>query len=338
MQHIFHLVQAIGPAAEESGLFPQGRNRMLHGECLAIMEVLPAESFDTIYLDPPFFTQQERRLQHSVKVGPSYSDTWDAGLHGYLEWLGERLTRMWELLKPEGALFLHLDWHAAHYARVLLDHIFGMPNFQNEFIWYYSGGGASRQRFARKHDTILYYTKSATKWKFYADRVRTAYKWTAGQRRADGSARDYAKGKLPDDVWEHHGLMPWAEENVGYPTQKPEALLERLLLATTDEGDVVGDFMCGSATTAVTAQRLGRRWVAADNSRVALSLAAERLAPLLAPDCLPRAGQRSRARAHERHALIEADPTRLGLDQATLTACELTMIPGRGFSVERYEG
>ncbi|MHB9110809.1 MAG: DNA methyltransferase, partial [Armatimonadota bacterium] len=146
------------------------------------------------------------------------------------------------------------------------------------------------------------------------------------------------KGKLPDDVWEHHGLMPWSEESIGYPTQKPLALLERLLLATTDEEDTVGDFMCGSGTTAVAAQRLGRRWVAADDSRVAVSLAAERLAPLLVPDCLPRAGKRARAWAHERFAKIEADENRLGLDADTLTACALTIIPGRGFGVERLAG
>jgi len=331
------MVQTIGPAGEPSELFPEGRNRLIHGECLGVMEALPAESFDTIYLDPPFFTQQDRRLLHSVKRGPVYSDNWDTGLHGYLSWLEERLARVRALLKPEGALFLHLDWHAVHYAKIVLDHLFGMANFQNELIWYYSGGGASRQRFARKHDTILFYTNSPLEWKFYADRVRTPYKWTEGQPRADGSARDYAKGKLPDDVWEHHGLMPWSEESIGYPTQKPEALLERLLLATTDEGDVVGDFVCGSGTTAVAAQRLDRRWIAVDNSRPAVCLAAERLAALLAPDCLPRGGQRSRAWARDRYARIQADEERLGLDATTLTVCELTIIPGRGFAVERTE-
>ena len=331
---LLHAVQTIGPAGEVSGLFPAGRNRMIRGECLAVMEGLPAESFDTIYLDPPFFTQQERRLQHSQRRGPSYGDAWDEGLHGYLTWLEARLARMRELLRPEGALFLHLDWHAVHSARILLDHLFGPGHFQNEIIWYYSGGGASRKRFARKHDTILYYTKSAKWWKFYADRVRTPYKWTDGQPRADGSARDYAHGKLPDDVWEHHALMPWSEESIGYPTQKPLALLERLLQATTDEDDVVGDFLCGSGTTAVAAQRLGRQWVAVDESRPAICLAAERLAQVLVPECLSRSGQRARAWAHDRYALIQADENRLGLDQNTLAACALTIIPTRGFTVE----
>jgi len=338
MPYSFHTVQSIGPTAESSALFPEGRNRLIHGECLAVIEALPAASFDVIYLDPPFFTQQDRRLLHSVKRGPAYSDNWDTGMLGYLAWLEERLARVRALLKPEGALFLHLDWHAVHYAKVVLDHLFGINHFQNELIWYYSGGGASKTRFARKHDSILYYTNSPSEWKFYADRVRTPYKWTDGQPRADGSARDYARGKLPDDVWEHHGLMPWSEESVGYPTQKPEALLERLLLATTDEGDVVGDFMCGSGTTATTAQRLNRRWVAADDSRVAVCLAAERIAQILVPDCLPRESKRSRAWAQERFRKIEQDETRLGLDAATLTACALTIIPGRGFGMEQISG
>lgn len=336
MEHSpLQVVQTVGLAGDVSALFPAGYNRLLLGDCLPVMAALPAESFDVIYLDPPFFTGQERRVRNDDD-GPSYSDDWDADLHGYLTWLQERMTAMRALLKPEGALFVHLDWHAVHYVKVQLDHLFGARHFQNEFIWYYSGGGASRQRFARKHDTVLYYTKSAKRWKFHADRVRTAYKWTDGQKRADGSARDYTRGKLPDDVWEHHGLLPWAEESVGYPTQKPAALLERLLLATTDDGDVVGDFFCGSGTTAVAAQRLGRRWVTADASRMALCLAAERVAETLAPGCLQFTARRARARARERYAALLADPDRLGLDPSTLTACTLGIASDAvGFTVEQ---
>ncbi len=329
----FRTVQTIGPGEAASAVQPAGRNRLVRGESLAVMRALPDAAFDVIYLDPPFFTQQTRQLQQGDD-GPAYDDTWEGGLHGYLSWLEERLARARALLQPHGALFLHLDWHAVHYAKVLLDRLFGRACFQNEFIWYYSGGGASRRRFARKHDTLLYYTMDPHTWKFYVDRIRTPHKWTDGQRRADGSARDYAKGKLPDDVWEFHALLPWAEENVGYPTQKPEALLERLLLATTDPGDVVGDFFCGSGTTAVAAQRLARRWVAADASREAVCLAAERVAQQLVPACLPRTASRARARAHARHARILAAPTRLGLAPEALTACALTLIPGRGFAVE----
>ncbi len=290
-------LQTIGPDGSASALFPGGRDRLIYGDCLPVMRELPAGSFDCIYIDPPFFTGVERRLQHSQQRGPSYADTWGDGLQEYLDWLEERLAVMRELLQPEGALLVHLDWHAVHYVKVLLDRLFGMRHFQNEFIWYYSGGGASRIRFARKHDTILYYTRSATTWKFYADRVREPYKWTDGQPRADGSARDYTRGKLPDDVWQHHALLPWAKESLGYPTQKPMALLTRLLLATTDAGDVVGDFCCGSGTTAAAAQQLARRWVAGDDSRAAICLAAERLTEQLAPGCLVLNAQRARAQA-----------------------------------------
>jgi DNA modification methylase len=254
-------------------------------------------------------------------------------MQGYLDWLGARLAEMRRLLRPDGVLLVHLDWHAVHYAKVLLDHLFGMDHFQNEFIWYYSGGGASKRRFARKHDSILFYTKSTT-WKFHADRIRDPYKWTDGQRRADGSARDYTRGKLPDDVWEHHALLPWAEESLGYPTQKPEALLTRLLRPLTDPGDVAGDFFSGCGTTAAVAQRLGCRWITADASRAAVCLTAERLAELLVPGCVTLTASRARARAHERYARIQADDARIGLDAATRTACELTMLPTMGFAVE----
>lgn len=335
---IFHLRQTFGAAETPTPLFPRGCNRLLLGDSVAMMQALPAESLDTIYIDPPFCSSKEYHL-HNGEPGSvhSFSDTWEAGLPGYLDWLQEALVEMRRLLAPEGSLFVHLDWHAVHYVKVRLDHLFGYRNFQNEFVWYYSGGGASKRHFARKHDTILYYTKSATSWKFYADRVRVPHKWTKGQKRADGSSRDYARGKLADDVWQHHALMPWAEESLGYPTQKPEALLQRLLLATTDEGDAVGDFFCGSGTTPAVAQRLGRRWVAADAGRVSVCLTAERLAEALVPECAPRTAGRSRARARERFAQILADSERVGVTPAMLAACQgATDLFSRGFTVEEW--
>ena len=135
--------------------------------------------------------------------------------------------------------------------------------FQNEIVWYYSGGGASKRRFARKHDIILFYAKSS-RWTFNVDAVRTPHKWTDGQLRADGSKRSIEKGKIPDDVIQMHGVMPWANERVGYPTQKPVALLERVISASSNEGDVVFDPFCGCGTTIEAAQRLGRRWIGVD--------------------------------------------------------------------------
>lgn len=327
------MLQTVGAVGPVTPLFPHGRHRLLYGDCLPAMGGLPDETFHAIYLDPPFFSNQDYHL-HTPDPDTvfSFTDRWDGGLHDYLAWLQVRLIEMRRLLHPAGALFVHLDWHAVHYVKVMLDHLFGYQNFQNEFIWYYSGGGASKKRFARKHDTILYYTKSATRWKFYADRVREPYKWVKGQPRADGSARDYARGKLPDDVWQHHTVMPWADESIGYPTQKPAALLERLLLATTDVGDVVGDFYAGSGTTAAVAQRLERRWVTADASRMAICLSAERLAELLVPGSHRYTAKRSRARAQERFAQILADESRVGLVPEALDACRVST--EIGFNIE----
>ncbi len=150
-----------------------------------------------------------------------------------------------------------------------MDQIWGRERFQNEFIWYYSGGGASKKRWARKHDVLLFYSKS-NKWTFNADDVRVPYRWTDGQRRADGSERDLEQGKLPDDVWEHHGLMPWARENLGYATQKPLALLERIVKASSNPGDLVLDPFCGCATTLHAAHNLERRWIGVDISVYAI--------------------------------------------------------------------
>jgi len=187
-------------------------NRLYFGDNLHVMRSLPSESIDLIYIDPPFFSQRNYNVlfgdQNELR---SFQDIWEGGLNGYVVWLNARLYEMKRLLKPSGSLFVHLDWHAGHYVKVELDKLFGYENFQNEIIWYYSGGGASKKRFARKHDNILFYSRNVGRHKFNVDDVRVPYKWTAGQKRADGSERDLERGKLPDDVLEMHGIMPWAK-------------------------------------------------------------------------------------------------------------------------------
>ena len=193
----------------------------------------------------------------------------------FLCWLGVRLMEMRRVLRQDGSIYLHID-HTAHaYVKCLMDGIFGAKNFQNELVWYYSGGGASKRRFARKHDTLLFYTKSNA-WTFNVDDVRVPHKWTAGQKRADGSKRDYSKGKLPDDVIQLHGVMPWARERTGYPTQKPLTLYERIIKASSNEGDIVLDPFCGCATTPIAAERLKRQWVGMDIWDGALDVVKER--------------------------------------------------------------
>ena len=165
----------------------------------------------------------------------------------------------------------------AHYIKVALDKIFGVKNpassntnFINEIIRWYGGGGASKNKFAKKHDTILWYVKDKKNYKFFCDSVREPYKWTKGQKRADGSDRNLTKGKIPDDVFQLNSIMPWSKEKTGWPTQKPLKLLNRLIKATTKEGDVVADFFCGCGTAIVSAQRLGRKWIGMDASKTEL--------------------------------------------------------------------
>ncbi len=221
----------------------------------------PGECIDFVYLDPPFFSNKYYEVIWGDEAEVrSFEDRWEGGINVYVDWMEARVRHLHRVLKPTGSLYLHADWHAGHYLKAMLDDVFGYNRFQNEFVWYYSGGGASKKRWARKHDTIFFYTKGPD-WTFNADAVRSAYKWTRGQRRADQSERDLTKGKLADDVWEHHGVMPWAKERVGYPTQKPEALLERLLLASSNPGDIVLDPFCGCGTTIAVAERLRRQWI-----------------------------------------------------------------------------
>ncbi len=246
------------------------------------MRALPGSFVDLIYVDPPFFTGKERR---PLAGDHTFADTWPAGMQGYLAFLRPRLEEMHRLLKPTGSLYVHLDWHAVHYVKVVLDEIFGYGHFLNEIVWSYRTGGLSRKWFARKHDTILAYARAIGQHKFRVLRD--------GQFRTDGlnvdeRGRPYKNtraGRLyfhPDgpamtDVWELPFLSTVSCERTGYPTQKPLALLERIIEASTDEGDVVGDFFCGSGTALVAAERLNRRWLGCDSSASAVRLAARRL-------------------------------------------------------------
>lgn len=273
------------------------RNRTLfHGDNLDFLRGMNSESVDLIATDPPFNKGRDfHATPDSLASGASFQDRWSWEKDVHQEWvdeiaddhpevmhviqnarssygddmgaflcfMGVRLLAMHRVLKKTGSLYLHCDPTASHYLKMLLDGIFGKDRFQNEFIWYYSGGGASKKRWARKHDVLLFYTRGRT-WTFNADAVRVPYKWQAGQPRADGSERDHQKGKLADDVWEYHSLMPWAKEKIGYPTQKPLDLYERIIKASSNPGDIVLDPFCGCATTLVAAERLGRQWIGID--------------------------------------------------------------------------
>ena len=249
---------------------------------LELMKSLPAGSCDLIYADPPFFTGK-RREPASGRHG--FADSWPGGLDAFLSFLGPRLTEMRRLLKPTGTLYVHLDWHAVHYVKVMLDELFGYENFLNEIVWSYRTGGRSASWFARKHDTLLAYARHIGRHKFHV--LRDGVFRTDGLN-YDEAGRPYKNtraGRLyfhPDgpamtDVWEIPFLSTVSRERVSYPTQKPEALLARIIRASTDEGDVVADFFCGSGTTLAVARRLGRRWFGCDASSAAVRLANQRL-------------------------------------------------------------
>jgi site-specific DNA-methyltransferase (adenine-specific) len=256
-------------------------SRLISGNNLRVMSALLADyqdSFDLIYVDPPFFTNkgysarvgrgEDSRKPDQWKLADGYQDEWD-DLDAYLDMLYPRLKVMHQLLAPSGSLFLHLDWHANSYARVLLDEIFGYDNLRNEIIWTYHGPSPIRSAFNRKHDMILFYSKT-DRYKFEVDRVRVPYAsntvetFKSSKKAGFGKVPDLERGKVPEDWWYFPVVARLHQERTGYPTQKPESLLERIILSTTDPGDLVGDFFCGAGTTGSVAARLGRRFVLSD--------------------------------------------------------------------------
>jgi len=316
-------------------------NRLISGDnLLAMAAVLPEceGKFDLIYLDPPFFTgkdwhsrelaapieNRKSKIENSpaiqnpkskIQNPAAFTDDWEGGLSVYLQWLYDRLSLAHRLITDTGCLYLHLSWHSVHYAKLLLDEIFGVERFQNEIVWCYREAINSRKRWNRKHDTILFYSKSEN-FTFNCDTAREPYSESTlskfrsrdekGPYRLMGrgitdsplrSKRDLAPemetlfpeltyrhylgdGTLPVDYWLIDIENQASKARTGYPTQKPEALLERILLASTNEGDLVGDFCCGSGTTLAVADRLNRHWIGCDSGTSAIETSRDRLAGL----------------------------------------------------------
>ena len=229
-------------------------NEIIHGDCLDVFPTLQPNSVDLIYNDPPFYTQRNF---------DNFKDSWKSLPH-YLSWLNKRFTEMRRVMKSTASIYIHCDWHASHYIKIELDKIFDYDNFQNEIIWRYGLGGSSPKRWQRKHDAILFYTKG-DKWTFNPQMVPAT------------SQRMKGKMKKMDDVWGIPSLNNMATERTGYNTQKPEELLERIILASSNEGDVVLDPMCGSGTTCVVAKRLERKYIGIDISNEAVEVSEKRL-------------------------------------------------------------
>jgi DNA modification methylase len=255
---------------------------------LAVLAELPEASLDLVYVDPPFGTGARR-----VGRGGSYDDGRD-DVGAFLEFLRPRFEGFRRVLKATGSLFVHLDYRTVHYVKVELDRVFGRAALVNEIVWCYSVGGKSRRAFGRKHDTILWYGRT-TDHAFYPERVRVPRKPGSHMRvvtNSDGrpvqvkrdrrTGRIYSypvdDGKVPEDYWtDIETLNRGDRERTGWPTQKPAALLRRIVLATTQPGDLVADFFCGSGTTAVVAAELGRRYLAVDISPEAVAITRSRL-------------------------------------------------------------
>jgi site-specific DNA-methyltransferase (adenine-specific) len=287
----------------DSVLYPKGRGypkarpdgRVILGDNLPVMAALLPEyegRINLIYADPPFFTNrkfsarvgrgEDSRKPSKWKLAEGYHDSWD-DLDSYLQFLYERLSLMHRLLAPNGALYLHLDWHADAYARLILDELFGAENFINEIIWAYHGPSPIKTAFNRKHDTLLFYAKNRD-YIFNADDVREPYNpntvatFKASRKAGFGKVPDLERGKVPEDWWYFPVVARLHNERTGYPTQKPEALLERIILASSNKGDLVADFFCGSGTTALVAARHGRKYITCDESIRAVQTARARLA------------------------------------------------------------
>ena len=272
-------------------------NRLVYGDNLLTMQALLAGDpqtglpslrgkVDLIYIDPPFDSKADYRtkvklpgvdLQQKPTVVEqfAYADTWEEGTISYLKMIYPRLVLMKELLSDRGSIYVHIDWHVGHYVKMILDDIFGKASFRNEIIWWYLWGGRGKTQWNGKHDTILFYSKS-NKWTFnYKDVLDDHNLMTEGSKNrlnykgamvtTKSNTSEIPDDKvLPSDTWYIATINAMSKEKLNYATQKPEALLERIIKASSNEGDLVCDFFGGSGTTAAVAEKLGRRWITCD--------------------------------------------------------------------------
>ena len=283
------------------------QDRLILGDKRYVLPSLLPEfggKVNLVYIDPPFATGGDFK----VNGKKAYRDTWRGGFDSYLQWLFETAVLLRELLAPEGSFYLHLDAKAAHYAKAILDEAFGADCFQREIIWrigWVSGFKTAASNWIRNHDTLLFYTKDPRRFTFNKQYLP----YPPGYVRRDGRAPS-GKGFPIDDVWngseadrlDSIQIKSFSGEKVGYPTQKNERLLERIIKASSNPGELVLDCCCGSGTTAAVASRLGRRFIAADLGRLAIQTTRKRL--LAGPDRMPFVVQSFGE--HERRAWKEA--------------------------------
>jgi site-specific DNA-methyltransferase (adenine-specific) len=265
-------------------------NKVVFGDNLAVLKALDTDTFQMIYVDPPFNTGKVQKrislktmrnadgnrmgfkgLRYSTEVQSAhhYVDIYD----DYLGFLEPRLIEAHRVLHSTGTMYLHLDYREVHYAKFLMDEIFGRNNFLNEIIWAYDYGARSTKRWPAKHDNILVYVKDIENYWFDSVAVDREPYMAPGLVTPEKAAR----GKLPTDVWWHTIVSPTGKEKTGYPTQKPEGVLRRMVTASTRPGDRVLDFFAGSGTLGVVARQLGRSFILVDNNEVAIDIMRKRL-------------------------------------------------------------
>ena len=267
--------------------------RVIQGDNLAVLQSMPDQSVQLIYVDPPFNTGrvQSRGSSKTTRTetgnrigfkGQRYEIvketilSYDDEFKDYWGFLEPRLEQAWRLLNETGTLYLHLDYREAHYAKVLLDALFGRECFINEIIWAYDYGGKAKSRWPAKHDTILVYVKNPDKYYFNNESVDREPYMAPGLV----TPEKVAKGKLPTDVWWHTIVSPTGKEKTGYPTQKPLGILRRVIQASSKENDLVLDFFAGSGTTGAAAAELGRNFILIDQNPESIEVIKNRFSAL----------------------------------------------------------
>jgi site-specific DNA-methyltransferase (adenine-specific) len=265
-------------------------NTLYFGDNLTVLKLIPDSSIQLVYIDPPFNTGREqqrskvttKRNNEGNRIGfkgeryetvKSKVLSYDDQFANYWEFLEPRIEEAFRVLTYSGTLYLHLDYREAHYAKVLLDALFGPECFLNEIIWAYDYGGKSKSRWPAKHDTILVYVKDPKNYYFNSEEVDREPYMAPGLV----TREKIEKGKLPTDVWWHTIVSPTGKEKTGYPTQKPVGILRRIIQASSKPGDVVLDFFAGSGTTGFVANELGRRFILVDQNPESIQVIKDRL-------------------------------------------------------------
>jgi len=284
---------------EQPDTFEEGwRNKLIWGDNKMVMSSLLenfAGKIDLIYIDPPFATGADFTVdipvgesgeslhkEHSIIEEKAYRDTWGRGLDSFLQMMYERLVLMKELLSEKGSIYVHLDWRMSSYVRVILDEIFGQDNFIREIIWrmgWVSGYKTMAKNWIRNHDNILFYVKDPNNFTFNKKWIPypPGYERWGGRPKGKGLAIEDVWGIFPGEGVNSLSVISFAKENLGFPTQKSEGLLDRIIEASSNKGDLVADFFCGSGTTCAVAEKLGRRWIGVDLSRYAIHTTRKRL-------------------------------------------------------------